>query len=90
MLEHPCCYLFYLFKFNLNGLILGIICNLVLTNLKILLLLNLLLMMLEKFGCQTPNCKHSYLIVSCLLLCDIFAKHTPFLQLSYYMDDQFK
>lgn len=50
MLEHPCCYLFYLFKFNLNCLILGIICNLVLTNLKILLLLNLLLMMLEKFS----------------------------------------
>ena len=60
MLEHLCCYLFYLFKFTLNRLILGIICNLILSNLKILLLPNLLLMMLEKFRCQKPNCERSY------------------------------
>lgn len=55
MLEHPYCYLFYLFKFTLNRLILGIICNLVLSNLKILLLPNLPLMMLENSGVKNAT-----------------------------------
>ena len=60
MLGHPCCYLVCLFSFTLNHLILGIICNLVLSDLNILLLRNLLLMMREKFECQKRSYELSY------------------------------
>ena len=47
-------------EFTLNHLILGIICNLVLSDLNILLLRNLLLMMQEKFECQKRSYELSY------------------------------